>query len=96
MIYAGNSVVVEPNTVIFMHMILLDWDHNPGHGFFGDTVVVTPAGCETLSQMASSQGSSFQEVPEGSLPPFERGWRRFSVCTSEVDSGLGQLPEFRP
>ncbi len=35
MIYAGNSVVVEPNPVIFMHMILLDWDHNPGHGFWG-------------------------------------------------------------
>ena len=26
MIYAGNPVVVEPNTVIFMHMILLDWE----------------------------------------------------------------------
>jgi len=28
MIYAGNPVVVEPNMVIFIHMILLDWDHH--------------------------------------------------------------------
>ena len=52
MIYAGNPVVVEPNMVIFMHMILLDWDHNLAMAF-GDTVVVTPAGCETLSQMGT-------------------------------------------
>ncbi|MCZ6535916.1 MAG: Xaa-Pro peptidase family protein [Chloroflexi bacterium] len=52
MIYAGNPVVVEPNMVIFMHMILLDWDHNLAMSF-GDTVVVTPAGCETLSQMGT-------------------------------------------
>ncbi len=50
MIYAGNTEVVEPNMVIFMHMILLDWDHNLAMAF-GDTVVVTPDGSETLSQM---------------------------------------------
>jgi Xaa-Pro dipeptidase len=52
MIYAGNPVVVEPNMVIFMHMILLDWEHNLAMAF-GDTVVVTPDGCETLSQMGT-------------------------------------------
>ena len=50
MIYAGNPVVVEPNMVIFMHMILLDRDHHLAMAF-GDTVVVTPDGCQTLSQM---------------------------------------------
>ncbi len=52
MIYAGNSEVVKPTMVIFMHMILPDWDHNLAMAF-GDTVVVTPDGCETLTQMGT-------------------------------------------
>jgi Xaa-Pro dipeptidase len=52
MIYAGNPVVVEPNMVIFMHMILLDWDRHLAMAF-GDTVVVTPTGSETLAQMGT-------------------------------------------
>ncbi len=52
MIYAGNPVVVEPGMVIFMHMILLDCDHHLAMAL-GDTVVVTPDGCETLSQMGT-------------------------------------------
>ena len=52
MIYAGNPVVVEPNMVIFMHMILLDWDRHLAMAF-GDTVVVTPTGSETLTQMGT-------------------------------------------
>jgi len=52
MIYAGNPVVVEPNMVIFMHMILLDWDHHLAMSL-GDTVAVTPDGCETLTQMGT-------------------------------------------
>ncbi len=52
MIYAGNPVVVEPNMVIFMHMILLDWDHHLAMAF-GDTVVVTPTGSETLTKMGT-------------------------------------------
>ena len=52
MIYAGNSVVVEPNMVIFMHMILLDWDRHLAMAF-GDTVVVTPTGSETLTKMGT-------------------------------------------
>ena len=52
MIYAGNPVAVEANMVIFMHMILLDWDHNLAMAF-GDTVVVTPGGCETLTKMGT-------------------------------------------
>ncbi len=50
MIYAGNPEVVKPNMVIFMHMILPDWDHNLAMAF-GDTVVVTPDGCDSLSQL---------------------------------------------
>ena len=52
MIYAGNPVVVEPNMVIFMHMILLDWDRHLAMAF-GDTVVVTPTGSETLTKMGT-------------------------------------------
>ena len=52
MIYAGNPVVVEPNMVIFMHMILLDWDRHLAMAF-GDTVVVTPTGSETLTNMGT-------------------------------------------
>ncbi len=52
MIHAGNLVAVEPNVDIFMHMILLDWDHHLAMAF-GDTVVVTPDDCETLSQMGT-------------------------------------------
>ena len=52
MIYAGNPVVVEPNMVIFMHMILLDWDRRLAMAF-GDTVVVTPTGSETLTKMGT-------------------------------------------
>ena len=53
MIYAGNPVVIEPNMVIFMHMILLDWDHRLAMAL-GDTVLVTTHGCETLSKMDTS------------------------------------------
>ena len=52
MIYSGNPVVVEPNMVIFMHMILLDWDRHLAMAF-GDTVVVTPTGSETLTKMGT-------------------------------------------
>lgn len=52
MIYAGNPVVVEPNMVIFMHMILLDWDRHLAMAF-GDTVVVTSTGSETLTKMGT-------------------------------------------
>ena len=48
----GQPVAVEPNVDIFMHMILLDWDHHLAMAF-GDTVVVTPDGCETLSQIGT-------------------------------------------
>ncbi|MFQ6026665.1 MAG: M24 family metallopeptidase [Dehalococcoidia bacterium] len=53
MIYAGNPVVLQPNMVIFMHMILLDWDRRLAMAL-GDTVVVTPDGCETLSKMGTA------------------------------------------
>ena len=53
MIYADNPVVVEPNMVIFMHMILLDWERRLAMAL-GDTVVVTPDGCETLTKMGTA------------------------------------------
>jgi len=49
MIYQDNPTVVRPNMVIFMHMILLDWDNRLAMAV-GDTVLVTPAGCETLTR----------------------------------------------
>ena len=52
MIFRGNPVVVEPNMVIFMHMILLDWEHQLAMAV-GDTVLVKPDGCETLSTMGT-------------------------------------------
>ena len=52
MIYAGIPVVLEPNMVIFMHMILLDWERRLAMSL-GDTVVVTPNGCKTLTKMGT-------------------------------------------
>lgn len=52
MIYAGNPVVLEPNMVIFMHAILLDWERRLAMSL-GDTVVVTPNGCKTLTKMGT-------------------------------------------
>ena len=52
MIYRDNPVVLEPNMVIFMHMILLDWDRRLAMSV-GDTVVVTANGCETLTRMGA-------------------------------------------
>ena len=51
MIYTGNPVVIEPNMVIFMHMILLDSDHGLAMAP-GETVLVTDTGCERLSRMS--------------------------------------------
>ena len=52
MIYRHNPVVVQPNMVIFMHMILLDWDRRLAMSV-GDTVLVTANGCETLTKMGT-------------------------------------------
>ena len=52
MIYRDNPVVLQPNMVIFMHMILLDWDHRLAMAV-GDTVLVTANGCETLTRMGT-------------------------------------------
>ena len=50
MLFTGNPVVIQPNMVIFMHMILLDSTRgitmSPG-----ETVLVTEMGCERLSRM---------------------------------------------
>ena len=50
MIYRDNPVVVQPNMVIFMHMILLDADNVLAMSV-GDTVITTATGCETLTQL---------------------------------------------
>ncbi|MCH7997198.1 MAG: aminopeptidase P family protein [Chloroflexi bacterium] len=51
MLFTGNPVVIQPNMVIFMHMILLDSDRgltmSPG-----ETVLVTETGCQRLSRMS--------------------------------------------
>ncbi len=50
MFFAGNDVPIEPNMVLFMHMILLDADSGLAMSL-GETVRVTEAGCERLSRM---------------------------------------------
>ncbi len=50
MIFRDNPVVVQPNMVIFMHMILLDWDRKLAMSV-GDTVLTTADGCETLTKL---------------------------------------------
>jgi Xaa-Pro dipeptidase len=50
MIFRDNPVVVQPNMVIFMHMILLDWDNRLAMSV-GDTVLTTATGCETLTRL---------------------------------------------
>ena len=50
MIFRDNPVVIEPNMVIFMHMILLDWDNKLAMSV-GDTVLTTADGCETLTRL---------------------------------------------
>ena len=52
MIYKDNPVVLQPNTVIFMHMILLDWERKLAMAV-GDTVLVTAGECETLTKMGT-------------------------------------------
>jgi Xaa-Pro dipeptidase len=48
MFYHGNPVLAEANMVFFLHMILMDSTTNNAM-CFGQTVVVTAAGCESLS-----------------------------------------------
>ena len=48
MFYHDNPVEAEPDMVFFLHMILMDSTMNQAM-CFGHTVLVTEAGCETLS-----------------------------------------------
>ena len=50
-IFTGNPVVIQPNMVIFMHMILLDSDQGLSMSP-GETVLVNETGCERLSRMS--------------------------------------------
>ena len=49
MFYTGNSVVVEPNMVFFLHMILFDSENNMAMTL-GETVHVTDNGSRSLSR----------------------------------------------
>jgi len=48
MFYHGNPVLAAENMVFFLHMILMD-SHSNHAMCFGQTVVVTAGGCESLS-----------------------------------------------
>ena len=52
MIYRDNPVELAPNMVVFMHMVLLDWDRKLAMSL-GDTVLVNGDGCETLTKMGT-------------------------------------------
>jgi len=51
MLYAGAPTVIQPNMVIFMHMILLDSDRGLAMSV-GETVLTTETGCERLSRLS--------------------------------------------
>jgi Xaa-Pro dipeptidase len=50
MFYTGNTVLAEPNTVFFIHIILMNSDSGRAMTL-GQTVRVTESGCERLSRM---------------------------------------------
>jgi Xaa-Pro dipeptidase len=50
MFFTGNPVVIEPSSVFFLHMILLDSRHGLAMSL-GETVRVTDTGCVSLSKM---------------------------------------------
>ena len=49
MFYAANPVIIEPGMVYFLHMILMNSDSGRAMTL-GQTVYVTPTGCERLSR----------------------------------------------
>jgi len=49
MFYADNPVEIVPGMTFFLHMILMDSDHQQAMAL-GETVVVTETGCERLSK----------------------------------------------
>ena len=51
MIFTGNPMVIQPNMVLFPHMVLLDSDRGLAMAP-GETVLVTETGCERLSRMS--------------------------------------------
>ncbi len=51
MLYADNPIVIQPNMVIFMHMILLDSQRGMAMSV-GETSLITETGCERLSRMS--------------------------------------------
>mgnify|MGYP005704313671 FL=1 len=49
MLYNGNSYVIEPGNVFFMHMILMDSDNGLAMNL-GETYLVTDKGNERLGK----------------------------------------------
>ena len=49
MFYADNPIVIVPGMTFFLHMILMDSDHEVAMAV-GESVVVGEAGCERLSR----------------------------------------------
>ena len=50
MLYTGNSVILSPGMVFFMHMILMDSENQLAMNL-GETYLVTPKGNERLGKM---------------------------------------------
>ena len=50
MLYGENPIVIQPNMVIFVHMILPDSTRGLAMSV-GETFLVTESGCERLSRM---------------------------------------------
>ena len=48
MFYADNPVEIVPGMVFFLHMILMDSDHDVAMAV-GETILIGEAGCERLS-----------------------------------------------
>ena len=49
MLYTGNSVIIKPGMVIFMHMILMDSENQLAMNL-GETYLVTDNGNERLGR----------------------------------------------
>ena len=49
MFYADNPLTIDVNQVYFLHMIILDLDHQRAMNL-GHSVLVTDDGCERLSR----------------------------------------------
>ena len=49
MIFTGNPLIIKPGMVFFMHMILMDLDHQLAMNL-GETYLITESGNEKLGK----------------------------------------------